>query len=181
MTAAPLAAMPPPLMKPALSPQESAVIQPSMRRPPFRLRLAALLLAVSALLPAGAAADDGLGRLFFTPEKREQLDRQRARNALDAVARDESPQIVINGQVRRSSGRHTTWINGQPQASGDAASGVAARPDPRVPGRAVVKAGDTPQVSVKIGNTLNRGTQESQEVIGDGTIATHPPRSSNGR
>lgn len=139
-------------------------------------RLALGLLAGSGLFAAALPvhADEGLGRLFFPPEKREQLDRQRALNTLESPTAAEAPQLVINGQVRRSSGRHTTWINGQAQSDRETPTGVVARPDPRSHARVVVDTGNAAQVPVKVGDTLNRGTLETSSALGDGRVAVHP-------
>ena len=75
-----------------------------MNRPP---RSAWLALAFAlATVPTASFAEEALGRLFLTPEKRDLLDRQRALNSLENQTLEE-PQILINGQVRRSSGKRT--------------------------------------------------------------------------
>ena len=76
--------------------------------------LAALVLMLLCL--AAPATAQELGRLFFTPQQRQDLDRRRATNR----AEEEAPQIkegplTVEGHLRRSSGRTATWINGVPQ------------------------------------------------------------------
>ena len=123
-------------------------------------------------LPASAAAE--LDRLFFTPERREMLDRQRALNTLEAQTTNEDPQVLVNGQVRRSTGKRTTWINGQPQNEIDATrTGIVAQPDARGSASVRLHSGDETPVSVKVGETLNRGTQETSNPLGDGQIVVH--------
>jgi hypothetical protein len=50
-------------------------------------KLAALAVGAWLLLlatcPSAVAEEQALGRLFFTPERRQQLDRQREMNVLD--------------------------------------------------------------------------------------------------
>jgi hypothetical protein len=95
------------------------------------LVLAGLLVAASAPAPA---VEPKLGRLFFTPEQRAQLDAaraERARGAPVAEASEEAPQVpevvTYSGLIRRNDGRTTIWINnrvldegvvGGPQISG---------------------------------------------------------------
>lgn len=55
------------------------------------------------------AADETLGRLFYTPQERAEIDRR-------PVAREEAAattQMVVNGRIRRSDGKTTAWINGE--------------------------------------------------------------------
>jgi type II secretory pathway pseudopilin PulG len=65
----------------------------------------------------GAPAAEPLGRLFFTPEQRDQLDRPRAAQkarALDSRDRGAGPGArdrQLPGVMRRSDGRNTVWIN----------------------------------------------------------------------
>jgi len=109
-----------------------------------RLIVGALLLAF-ATGPAGA--QEALGRLFFTEQQRQDLDRRRQANIQEATVVIDS-LVTVNGQVSRTSGKNTTWINGVPQTS-------ARRPhDPAkvtLPG-----AEGEPSVTVKIGQTLDK-------------------------
>jgi hypothetical protein len=78
--------------------------------------LIALLISL-ATLPA-VAQSDPLGRLFFTPQQRAALDRERLLgfsqrpNTLDGDA-----SYTFNGEVKRSSGKNTRWINGAPHTT----------------------------------------------------------------
>src|SRR5665647_3853803 len=79
----------------------------------FFYALALMLACLSA--PAAAPAEE-LGRLFLTPQQRQDLDRRRATNR----AEEEAPQIkegplTLEGHVQSSSGKTATWINGVPQ------------------------------------------------------------------
>src|SRR5512141_1580820 len=83
----------------------------------FFCSLALLLSCLAA--PARANAEE-LGRLFFTPQQRQDLDRRRVTNR----AEEEAPQIkegplTLDGHVQRSSGKTATWINGVPQYDSD--------------------------------------------------------------
>lgn len=144
------------------------------------LLMTAVLAASSLTGIANALAEEPLGRLFLTPERRELLDRQRNMNVLETQAVTDDPQIVVNGQIRRSSGKRTTWINGQYQNDADSRTGVVAQPGPTAD-RVMIEAGDDPQASVKVGETLNRGTQETHSPLGDGKIIVNRPTGRSGR
>jgi uncharacterized protein YjlB len=122
-----------------------------------------LSLALSSVLlgaiPSAAAQD--LGRIFFTPQQRQELDRRRNLNVVESEVVVES-LVTVNGHVTRSSGKTTTWINGVPQY--DAYRG-------RAPDRVGVERGDT-AVGVKIGQTLDRSTGEVRDTLQGGTIKT---------
>ena len=138
-------------------------------------RFARLLTLAMVAAPALAQqpAQEPLGRLFLTPEKRELLDRQRALNALESQAASEEPQILVNGQVRRSTGKRTTWINGQAQNDNETRTGVVAHPDARGAERVTIESSEDPRASVKVGESLNRSTQETASPLGDGRIVVH--------
>jgi len=81
----------------------------------FRVYLEIVLcaLALTALMPASA---EGLGRLFFTPEQRAQLDYTFSR-----VTRSDNNDrggVLLNGIVQKQGGKRTAWINGVPQIVG---------------------------------------------------------------
>lgn len=84
-----------------------------MRARADALRLAAL--AACALSLACAAADVPLGRLFHTPEERARLDRLRRGETHEASAAPAATSAgEVTGFVKRSDGRNTVWIDGQP-------------------------------------------------------------------
>jgi hypothetical protein len=140
------------------------------RSEPARL-LCALLLA--AALPAPAAAQE-LGRLFFTPERREALDRQRQFNLPERREIPEDPTLTIDGVVTRSSGKRTVWINGVPQDDAHADSGVAVTPGRANPGKVVVRPEGGPAARASVGDTVNRSTGETADLLGGGTLKIRP-------
>jgi hypothetical protein len=105
-----------------------------------------VILALTLLYlctPAVTLAEE-LGRLFFTPQQRQDLDRRRATNR----AEEEAPQIkegplTLEGHVQRSSGKAVTWVNGVPQYDSR-----ASRDPTRV---TLVPNEGEPGVSLKIG------------------------------
>ena len=101
--------------------------------------VAALLLACS--LPAWPQSEP-LGRLFFTPQQRTLLDRQRLQGATNNI--DQAASYTLNGEVRRSSGKNTRWVNGEAQT------------------------GPTPRGV--IGDTYHPATGERDSLLGGGRI-----------
>jgi hypothetical protein len=135
--------------------------------------LMALLLA-AAQAPA-ASAEEALGRLFFTPERREALDRQRQLNIQDTRQVNEDPTLTINGMVTRSSGKRTSWINGAAQNENELSGGTIVRPSGKSPDKVIVQAGDAPSANARVGETVNRNTGEARDLLNDGRIVIKPP------
>ena len=146
-------------------------------------RLAVLLciFAVLASLSPKLVAEEELGRLFFTPERRQNLDRQRLLNIQEKQEIPEEPTFTINGLVTRSSGKRTVWINGVSQNENETHSGVSVTPKRREPGKVVVQAAESPAGNAKVGDTVNRNTGESTDLLGGGSITQTPPRKASGR
>jgi len=122
------------------------------------------------VVPSGATAEE-LGRLFFTPQQRQDLDRRRVTNR----AEEEAPQIkegplTLEGHVQRSGGKAVTWINGVPQYDSR-----ASRDPTRV---TVVPNEGEPGVSLKIGQIYERASGEVIDPLNGGviTIGKLPPK-----
>ncbi len=114
------------------------------------MKPAPLLLALFCLGPGLAQADpEPLGRLFLTPQERQALDRQR----LQEPGSNSQRGMTVNGEVRRSGGGKTRWINGRADWAGAAAA-------PRLP----------------VGDSFDPTTGERQPLLGGGRIVIHPPR-----
>ncbi len=128
-------------------------------------------LALMATLCPTASAEDDLGRLFFTPERRQTLDRQRQLNIQEKQEIPEDPTLTINGVVTRSSGKRTTWINGISQNENDKQSGVSVISSQKNPGKIVVQAADAPAGKANVGDTVNRNTGEATDLLGGGQIS----------
>jgi hypothetical protein len=109
----------------------------------MRRQLPALLLLLAAL-PAWPQSEP-LGRLFTTPQQRSALDRERLLGQSQRSALDGEASYTFNGEVRRSSGNNTRWINGEPQTT-------ATRP------------------GIPPGDSFHPATGEHESVLGDGTI-----------
>ena len=124
-----------------------------------RAMLALALAAGAGLSAPRPAAADELGRLFYTPQQRQELDRRRASNVQEKEAVVES-SVTVSGNVVRSSGKTTTWVNGVPQY--DTYSG-------RDPARVHL-----PDGTVKIGQTLDRARGEVKDGLDGGTVRVNP-------
>jgi len=129
----------------------------------FFFSLTLMLLCVAT--PA-AAATEQLGRLFLTPQQREDLDRRRATNR----AEEETPAppqvkegpLTLDGHVQRSDGKTTTWINGVPQYDSHAS---------RDPARQTLIPNEgEPGVSLKIGQIYERASGQVRDRLNGGVI-----------
>jgi hypothetical protein len=124
-----------------------------------RALCAAALVAGATLVTSPPASADELGRLFYTPQQRQDLDRRRASNVQEKEVVIES-SVIVNGHVARSSGKTTTWVNGVPQY--DTYSG-------RDPARVQLQDG-----TLKIGQTLDRSRGEVKDGLQGGTVRVNP-------
>jgi len=128
------------------------------------LLFACTLLFALAANPVAAA--ENLGRLFFTPQQRQDLDRRRQANIQESAATANS-LVTVNGQVSRSQGKNTVWINGVPQEN---------TRRPLDPTRVTVPVGEgESSVSLKIGQTLDRVRGEVKDPMGSGAVAAPTP------
>lgn len=117
----------------------------------------ALAIGCFATRPADAAE---LGRLFLTPQQRIELDKRRQANAVEAEAVVEST-VTLNGQVTRSSGKATVWINGVPQYDAPAS------------GRSAYRDAET-DAAMKAGQTLDRVRGDVRDVVAPGAVKVKP-------
>lgn len=112
------------------------------------------LLIVLTTLPA-EAQNDALGRLFFTPQQRAALDRERLLGLNQRPSTlDGDASYTFNGEVKRSSGKNTRWINGTPSAT-------------------LMRSPDVPP-----GETYHPATGERESLLGVGQIVIQrkPPK-----
>lgn len=93
--------------------------------------------------PPAWSQSEPLGRLFFTPQQRTALDHQRRQGLSTNLAQESS--YTLNGEVIRSSGRNTRWVNGEAQTSSTPPKGI-------------------------IGDTYHPATGERESLLGDGRI-----------
>lgn len=143
-----------------------------------RLSVASTLMLSACLqliITFPAQAEEPLGRLFFTPERRQILDHQRQLNVQDKQQINEDPTLTINGVVTRSSGKRTTWINGMPQNENETQGGISVVPNSNTLGEVTIQANDVPQAAARVGETINRNTGEAHDLLGGGQIKIRRP------
>jgi uncharacterized protein YfaP (DUF2135 family) len=135
---------------------------------------AARALAALALACATSAQGQELGRLFFTPEQRAALDARRKARVPDKPAAApvaESPVTRINGAVQRSGGKSTVWVNGETIPEDAQTGGARVAPRGSNSARVSIPAGEGPQrYDLRVGESLDRGSGEVRDVIGEGEI-----------
>lgn len=133
-----------------------------------RVLLAACLVYATAIGSANAV--DNLGRLFFTPQQRQDLDRRRQANIQESAATANS-FVTVNGQVSRSNGKNTVWINGVPQETSR---------KPADPSRVTVQGGEgEPSINLKVGETLDRVRGEVKDPGSGRDSVVAPPARPN--
>ena len=139
-------------------------------------RLIPGLLCLAMIAPACAADAPELGRLFFTPERRAALERQRASNIQEAQTLQGS-SMSLDGVVYRSGGKSTVWINRQAQTENESSrTGVNAVVSPGTPGSAMLAPGEEPPAQLKVGEAINRATGERNTRLGGGVVVTPSDR-----
>lgn len=183
--------LPPCLLLPLLwfAPESGAALPQLALPPPPR----SVSTAEAPAAVPGAAANSPLlaresptgallpGRLFFTPERRQLLNRLRERNSLESRIKLEPETIVtLNGVVQRSTGKRTVWVNGLPLTEGQELTDLQIR---RVQGNRVqLLPGNAPLTELKVGQTLERGSGYKQDMLGaQGEIIVHRPLDSGRR
>ncbi len=138
----------------------------SDKRPPgWIIALAALLAlfggACAAQSPPPAREAQALGRLFFTPQQRQELDRRRQLNIQETVVVQEN-RMTLNGYVARSTGKTTTWLNGAP---------VNDLYRTRDPAKVAIQGGEgEANVSLRVGQTLDKARGMITDDLGGGRV-----------
>lgn len=102
--------------------------------PPVPLRsglMIWMLFASLGLCHSSLAEPVELGRLFYTPAQRAQLESARTRNTTQQASQsqpgsfDGAPApLRFDGMVIRSDGKTTRWVDGKPQLDGSGVSGL---------------------------------------------------------
>ncbi|MFY9329381.1 MAG: hypothetical protein WAO76_15400 [Georgfuchsia sp.] len=139
---------------------------------------AILVLIMLAVLVPQVHAEEKLGRLFLTPERRALLERQRQLN-LQEQKTLEGTTLQLDGVILRSSGKKTVWINGQTQNDNNNSLGVKTRIEPNAPGQAELSAEDNEQAELRVGQKINRATQVITDGLDGGRLEVNPPPQSN--
>ncbi len=97
-----------------------------------------------ALMASSFADAEELGRLFFSPAQRAQMDYNYAQNIRP---NDNVNAVMLNGIVQMQGGKRTAWINGVPQTVG--------RSDDQAPdSMPVALPGQNKSVKLKVGQRV---------------------------
>lgn len=133
------------------------------------------IIAGSGMFQDARATD--LGRLFFNPQQRAELDRQRRQpprtitvpppTVAAPVAAPEPPKdVTLNGYVTRSGGRSTLWVNDQP---------TNARPGLPTSAPLPVPVGETgKRIPLKVGQSYGEASGTRDPLAG-GKIQVNKP------
>lgn len=143
----------------------------------------AFLLGMLALLPHVAHAQEPLGRLFLTPAQRTALDVRRASRVPDRPAAIvvESPTARVDGQVVRSRGRSTVWVNGVAVREGAQSEGLRVGPASGEADSVTLAVGDGERrVELKVGESMNRDTGEVRDMLPEGWVGATGARKASG-
>lgn len=148
-----------------------------MKRALFILALGVIGTTAEAAEPEAkaSAAPASIGRLFFTPSERAQLDiarMQRKPAALAATASAEPVEappttqvVTYGGIVRRSDGKSMLWINNRLVDEKDALSGLSLKGKVRSDGAVTLHVPQTGgSIDVKVGQSVELQTGRVAET-----------------
>jgi hypothetical protein len=143
-----------------------------------------ILAVFLVLLPSlGMAAEQTMGRLFFTPGQRARMDvaRQQERSIkFDLEQEDSAPppaNLTLNGVITRSDGKATVWINNKEQSGEKAGSGIAVPRRGKPAGQVSVTTPDARRaVPLKVGQSIDMSSGQVEE-----SYRRAPPASPPGR
>jgi hypothetical protein len=111
-----------------------------------------------ATLPVNA----DVGRLFFTPQQRAELEKRRTAKVTEEQPIPQESAVTLNGYIRRSDGRTTTFVNGVPRYDTRAA---------RADGRVAVSE-PSGQVALKVGETADLAAGGVRDPLAGGSVRT---------
>lgn len=123
----------------------------------LKIGLVSIGLAMSSF--AGAAE---LGRLFYSPEQRAQLDYSYSQ----AAGPDNGHVLMLNGIVQQHGGKRTVWINGIPQQAGSSNDRTPESQTVQLPGkksRVKLKVGQRVLLDTPAKTDLNETPDSSGE------------------
>ncbi len=148
-------------------------MRPDLRSTAGRRRAALRLVALVAGVPiAASAAGEPLGRLFFTPQERARLERQRGADSPgDAAARPSS--VRVGGVVARSGGRNTVWLNGTALDAAGHDRPVELRPNS--PATVVVRVEPGRTARLKVGESIDLPGGDKHDALGGGRVVVSAP------
>lgn len=135
--------------------------------------IASLCLSLAAYsAQASESFTPQIGKLFLQTEKRISLERQRLYNIHEAE-NVESDTLQLNGVVRRSSGRNSVWLNNQMRTEDgqtNKANSIAVQTQRHRPGEASLELEKGQTVPLRVGEAINRSTQERKDVVAPNAV-----------
>lgn len=144
------------------------------------IRLALVLCACIAASPA--AAEDKLGRLFFTAAQRAALDAGKqinlAKKGKRAPTIKTPGKIKLNGVVVRSDGERTVWVNNRAYQGRRNPTGLRVSPSTQEPAIADIQIrGDRKPVKLRVGQTYRRASGDITETFESSAEPAKTPKS----
>jgi hypothetical protein len=127
------------------------------------------------------AAEEPLGRLFFTPQQRAALDAgRRLTQAKPQTAtnlqRPRAPrEIMLNGIVTRSDGQEIVWVNGKPLEKQSAGRRVKVKD----PSTATIQVGSDQTVELRVGQRYGRTPKKRGSGGNDAPTSESPKQPKN--
>jgi hypothetical protein len=107
------------------------VIWPNLQSGMNRYSRSFLLLTLFSFFHTAQAGE--LGRLFFTPQQRQQLEFQETSN--NSGESGHRNYIIVNGVVQKHGGSRTVWINGTAQPAEQGSDKTPSAATVAVPGK----------------------------------------------
>lgn len=130
-----------------------------------------LFIVFTLALSNAAMAEQPLGRLFFTPAERAQLDQARAQKqrspqstATEPVAAPPTQVITYSGIVRRSDGKSILWLNNRPVEEKEALAGLAVNGRVGADGAVTLQGPGGSTVRLKVGQRAELQTGKVAEA-----------------
>ena len=130
-----------------------------------------LLIVFSVSIANAAKAEQPLGRLFFTPAERAQLDQARTHKhrspqstAPEPVASPATQTITYSGIVRRSDGKSILWLNNRAAEEKEALAGLPVDGRVGADGAVTLQGASGATVRLKVGQRAELQTGKVAEA-----------------
>lgn len=88
-----------------------------------------------------------LGRLFYTPQERTQLNLGMLQTNTEATSADAPDYLTVNGMIQKKGGNRIVWVNGKQQKAGYSNENQPATVPVTLPGK-------TQPVQMKVGQRI---------------------------
>lgn len=124
-----------------------------------------------------SASAQGIGRLFSTPAERVELDRLRNKvkpgeKLPEVVVNKSTPEEVpvviekfsVDGFVKRSSGKDTTWVNQQAQTVSQSSRNIIVQQQPSKPPLVSITLPTGKRLKLKAGQTVDVESGKIRDV-----------------